>query len=152
MNDDDWIELLEHLIKGLIEIGAADTADEVRQAASTRVIEESLKTQEYDLQLSASSYRELGSVTTRLPTPREAFTQALVALKIRLQTLPNLGVYISRALNADPEKIVWKAESQKYEFLSSTSDLSASKFILSSDARASISELLNKLDILIQQA
>ncbi len=152
MEDRDWIELLEYLIRRLNEIGAVDFANEVRQAASARIIEGPQKARELDLKLPALYYRELGNITTRLPTPKEAFVQVIEALKVRLQMLPSVGEHLAKSLNTQPEGIIWKAESQEYEFLSTTSDFTASKLILSNDEKQSIATLLRKLDALTQQA
>lgn len=148
----DWIELLEYLIKRLTEIGATDFADEVRIAALARITEEPHKALELNLRLPASYYRELGSITTRLPSPKEAFIQATEALKVRLQMMPSLGEHLAKSLGVEPKEIIWKAENKEYEFLSNTSDFIGSKLILSDKEKQSISELLQKLDALTRQA
>ena len=80
----------------------------LQQAASARIIEEPQMVREQNLKLPVSYYRELGNITTRLPTPKEACNQAIQALKVRLQMLPSVGEHLAKTLKIEPEQIVWK--------------------------------------------
>jgi len=148
LEDREWLELLDYLLRRLNEIGAVDFAAEVRIAASARVVEVE---NQLTLAVPASYYRDVGSRATRPPTPKEAVLQAIEALRIRLEMFPEVGQHVAKRLRHRPADIIWKSERQEGQFRSSETNFSASGIILSPQEQDTMSTLLKHLIDLIQQ-
>ncbi|MBD0369638.1 MAG: hypothetical protein ICV60_02200 [Pyrinomonadaceae bacterium] len=150
LEDNEWIELLDYLLRRLTEIGAVDIVDEIRIAVSTRVIEETDDTQESGVPL--SYYREVGTKETRLPTPKEAVKKAVEVIQTRLDMLPSIGDHTVKMLKRESSDIVWRSEDRGYLFLSNIQEFSASDLIVPQNDRQVITDMLKRLIILIQES
>ena len=152
MNDNEWIELLDHLIKRLIDLGANDFANAIKQASSSRVIEPPEQRFELREPIPKASYREVGEYATRLPNPKEAFEQTLELLKVRLVMFPSIGEAVVKNLGVEPAHVVWKMEDQKYLTLTTMPEFSVSLFLLSDKDRIDLENLVNKISSLVHHS
>ena len=148
LEDREWLELLDYLLRRLNEIGAVDFAAEVRIAASVRVVEVE---NQLTLAVPVSYYRDVGSRATRPPTPKEAVLQAIEALRIRLEMFPEVEQHVAKRLGHRPADIIWTSERQEGQFRSSETNFSASDLISSPQEQDTMSTLLKHLIDLIQQ-
>src|SRR5438105_204094 len=112
LEEKEWIELLEYLLRRLTEMRAVDIANEIRAAVSTRIIEDPDDTLEFGVP--SSYYREVGTKRTRLPTPKEAVKKAVEVIQIRLDTLPSISEHTFKNLQRQSSDIVWRSEDRGY--------------------------------------
>lgn len=150
LDDAEWVEALDYLLRRLEAIGASDVAAEIRSAVSTRIVEQRINQVRFGVP--AVLYREVGSATTRLPTPREAFTQAIEVIRIRLEMLPVIGLQTARLLQREPSEIIWRSEKQSHLFLSNPPEFTCSDLVLTSDDQQVIASSLQHLLKLIEQS
>lgn len=152
MNDKEWTELLEHLITNLLNLGAENFANTVREASSLRITESSGGAVITRENVPKKTYREVGGHTTRFPTPKEAVLLGIEALKVRLEIFPSICDALVRNLNVEPENIVWKAETTEYAFLTDAQEFSISSLVLSDRDKAELKKLIEEISNLIHQS
>lgn len=149
LQDNEWIELLDYLLTRLDERGAAGIANEIRSAVSTRIVERHEARE--DPETPASYYREVGKTMTRLPTPKEAVIIAVGVIRNCIEVIPSIAEQTSIRLQHDPDKIIWRRDEGQLARLNDE-PASVSTLVLSPSDRQEISDLLRRLDELIQES
>src|SRR5262249_29662497 len=145
-----WVELLDYILRRLVEMGATQVADDIRDAISIRIIEEPKSSGEFGVP--AALYKDVGTLRTRPPTAKEVVLRAIEVLHIRLETLPDLSEHTAEALLRRPSDIVWRSDEQTYLFLSNIPEFSGSDLTMSPSNRQTVPSPLHPLIALINQS
>lgn len=150
LQDNEWIELLNHLLLRLDEHGATGVASEIRSAVTTRIAERHEERQAPEVP--ASYYREVGKTTTRLPIPKEAVMIAIEVIRNCIEVIPSIAEQASSRLQRDPDKIIWRRDDEGHLARVNNKPLSASTLVLSPSDKQEIAGLLRRIDELIKES
>ena len=95
MEDKDWNEIYDHLIKKLRALGINDALMEIENLAAVRVDNVKLPK------------NPANNVTMRSVSPEERFNLATMALKSRLVEIPLIVKKLCKYLERSPKNIKW---------------------------------------------
>lgn len=149
MNANEWVELLDYLIKRLTDLGASDFANAVRQSSLLRIIDNAENTFSLREKIPKAIYHEVGELTTRLRTPEEAVFEALNLLKVRLEMLPSVSEALAKNLDVEPAHIVWKTETREHLYTAQPAEFSALSLFLSDQERTELEKKMKVLSSLV---
>jgi hypothetical protein len=177
MSDDEWIQLLEHLLECLGRIEAhADVFSSIRSVISEQVVEQKTprppepESEELPL-LGSFSVRMVDPASiesrasnrptqlhtfTRSLSPKEAFIKAIEVIEIRVTMLPKVAKRTSELLQAS--RIVWRSEEYtngqnnnlRLEVLSDSLEFSSEALLIQTEDQKKIELNLNELKNLLQ--
>jgi len=105
LTNEEWLELLDYLLKRLIDLGADDVVTSIRTALSTRV-EQSVPD---DNQLSFLDSSNQPRTEMRLLSSKEAVLKAIEIIEIRLNVFHSIAERIPELLHHS-SRIVWRSE------------------------------------------
>lgn len=118
MSDEDWLELYTYLLRRLDEKGFPGIREEIEDAASAPVTEESKP--EDEARISKAVREEVGRIAFRRRQPKEVFEAAVRVLQSRLIELPKVAESLAERLQVPKDRIEFRLDyEQRYALVES---------------------------------